>query len=143
MISYRELLEVFWSSHNPCAKPWSRQYASIVFTHDAEQRRLAQETAREAGARSGKAVTTEILPYAGFTLAEDYHQKYRLRRLETVERELEAIYPELEDFVRSTAATRINAFAGGDGTRAKLEALADELGLSMQALEELRRAVGG
>ena len=108
-----------------------------MFVHDAGQRRLAEETARAIEARSGRPVTTAILPFTGFTLAEDYHQKYRMRRLELVEREMEAHYPELPDLVRSTAATRINAFAGGYGTAAELETLAAGLGLSDEALDEL------
>lgn len=114
---------------------------SAVFAHDDEQRRLAEETAFEASKRRGKTVRTEIVPYTGFTLAEAYHQKYSLRRLETVERELEAIYPALADLVSSTAAARINAFAAGGGSREELDELAPELGLSERALEELRRVV--
>lgn len=109
--------------------------------HDDEQRRLAEETAREVAARTGEPVETAILPFTGFTLAEGYHQKYQMRRLKTVERELEACYPELSDLVRSTAATRINAFAGGTGSAADLDALASDLGLSPAALQELRRVV--
>ena len=47
----------------------------------------------------------------------------------------------LDDFVRSTAATRINAFVGGAGTRKELDALADDLGPSTAALTELRSYV--
>ena len=32
-ISYEELLEAFWTSHSPTSRPWSRQYASIIFYH--------------------------------------------------------------------------------------------------------------
>ena len=139
--SYRDLLDAFWSGHNPCAKPWSRQYMSAIFVHDGEQRRLAEETAHAVSERTGQPVTTEILPFTGFTLAEDYHQKHRLRRLDTVTSELETIYPDLGAFVRSTTATRANAFAGGTGTRDELDEVAGELGLSANALEELRRTV--
>jgi peptide-methionine (S)-S-oxide reductase len=43
-ISYEELLDIFWSAHNPTARPWSRQYASFVFYHDETQRELALRT---------------------------------------------------------------------------------------------------
>ena len=42
-ISYQELLAIFWDTHNPGSRPYSRQYASIVFPHDAEQENLAME----------------------------------------------------------------------------------------------------
>jgi peptide-methionine (S)-S-oxide reductase len=137
VISYRELLDVFWSSHNPTGRKRNRQYMSAVFAHDDEQLRLAQETARALG----DGVTTEIVPFSGFTLAEAYHQKYRLRQLGTVVREYEAIYPDLDAFVRSTATTRVNAFLAGADTRDEFEALAHELGLSEAALDDLRRSV--
>ena len=110
---------------------------SAVFTHDEEQRRLAVETGAAAAREQGAELKTLIEPLDTFTLAEGYHQKYSLRRLREVTRELEAIYPELEDFVRSTAATRLNAFAGGDLGREELQAIAPELGLSPAALERL------
>ena len=141
VISYGELLDLFWRSHDPTRKPWSRQYMSAVFVHDEEQRRQVEDTARAVAENRGRPVETEILPFNDFTLAEDYHQKYQLRRLSKVERELEAIYPDLDDFVRSTAATRINALVGGSGTTEELEQIAAELGLSAEALDELRRAV--
>ena len=62
VVSYGELIEVFWESHNPCARPWSTQYKSAVFVHDEEQRRLAEETAAEIAAERGQPVRTEILP---------------------------------------------------------------------------------
>ncbi len=30
-VSYRELLDIFWESHDPAARPWSRQYMAVVF----------------------------------------------------------------------------------------------------------------
>ena len=46
-ISYQELLDVFWGGHNPTQPAWSRQYASIVFYHDEEQKRLAEASKLE------------------------------------------------------------------------------------------------
>ena len=43
-ISYQELLDVFWSSHNPQQRPWSTQYKSMILYHTDEQKRLAMET---------------------------------------------------------------------------------------------------
>lgn len=36
-ISYGQLLEVFWNSHNPTYEPWSRQYMSIIFYHSEDR----------------------------------------------------------------------------------------------------------
>ena len=132
---------MFWASHSPLGRTRNRQYMSAIFAHGEEQLRLARETASAVAERAGQAVATEIVPFSGFTLAEDYHQKYRLRRFETATREFEAIYPDLEAFVRSTATTRANAFLAGSGSLAAFEAVAGELGLSPDALEELRRVL--
>jgi len=41
-ITYPELLNAFWTGHDPTHRSWSRQYASIIFVHNEEERRLAE-----------------------------------------------------------------------------------------------------
>ncbi len=113
-ISYEKLCEVFWSSHNPCAQPGSRQYASLLFYCDDAQHAIAEKTKGEAETRLGKEITTEILPYAGFTRAEDYHQKYSLRNNSELMSAFADVYSSDGDFVDSTAAARVNAYLAGD-----------------------------
>jgi peptide-methionine (S)-S-oxide reductase len=136
-ITYEELLEIFWSNHSPTSRSFSRQYASIIFTHDEEQQRLAEEAKAREEAERGQTIYTEILPYTEFWLAEDYHQKYRLRGNRDLVGEYTALYPELEDFVNSTATARVNGYLGGNGTLAQFEAEIDELGLSAEGREVL------
>lgn len=140
-ITYAELLDVFWSSHSPTARPWSLQYASLVFYHDEEQKRLAEESRDRLAAELGRPIYTEIVAYDRFYLAEDYHQKYRLRGVKALLSEFEAIYPNALDFVNSTAAARVNGYLGGHGTLASLEAEVGDLGLSPAAQEVLRERV--
>jgi peptide-methionine (S)-S-oxide reductase len=141
-VSYQQLLEVFWASHDPTRPAWSQQYASRIFYHDEEQRRLAQASKEQYEARCGCQVHTEIVPANEFYLAEDYHQKYRLRQSRTFMREFAAMYPDPADFVDSTAAARVNGYLGGYGTLADLQAEIDDLGLTPQAREELLDIVG-
>ncbi len=129
-ISYKQLLDVFWSSHSPVYEPWSRQYMSIVFYHSEEQKRLAQETKESEEARLGRDIFTEIIPFSEFYLAEDYHQKYYLRRESVLTEEFRAIYPAIEDLIASTAVTRVNGYVGGYGELATLEEELSSLGLS-------------
>lgn len=129
-VSYRELLDIFWESHDPAARPWSRQYMAAVFTHNEEQRRLALETRDREAAKRGGRIYTRILPFSGFYLAEAYHQKYRLRHEPLFMKEFMAIYPDNEDFVNSTAATRVNGYVAGNGTCAALQRELNSLGLS-------------
>jgi peptide-methionine (S)-S-oxide reductase len=129
-ISYGELLDVFWSSHDPREHPWRRQYMSAIFTHGDEQKKLAIKTRdREAARRSGK-IHTEILPASRFYLAEAYQQKYALRGRSELMKEYEAIYPSFRDFLASTAVTRVNGYVAGYGTCEALRGEFDGLGLS-------------
>ena len=137
VISYQELLDVFWSSHRPTQPSWSRQYASIIFYHDETQKRLALESKAGQEQRYGNPVYTEIAPLSGFYLAEDYHQKYQLQRVPQLTAELKAIYPDLQAFTASTAAARLNGYVGGNGTSQQLQAELDDLGLSQEGQQLL------
>jgi peptide-methionine (S)-S-oxide reductase len=85
VVSYRDLLKVFWESHDPTqgmrqGNDRGTQYRSAIFTTsdaqfaDAEETKIAYEKSlQEAGFGS---VTTEIAPAGAFYYAEDYHQQY-------------------------------------------------------------------
>jgi len=114
---------------------------SIIFFHNDEQKRLATVSKDFQATRRKGRIFTEISPLTEFYLAEDYHQKYRLRSERDLMREFSAMYPEEEDFVNSTAAARINGYLDGHGT---LEGLLKELpsfGLSQAAGKKLIEAV--
>lgn len=125
VITYEQLLEIFWKSHNPCEKPYSRQYMTAVFYHNETQKQLALKTRDQAAERLKRKIETPILPLGEFTLAEDYHQKYYVKQVRGLYQELRAIYPSEKDFMNSTAVMRVNAFVGGYG---KLETLEKEIG---------------
>jgi peptide-methionine (S)-S-oxide reductase len=141
LISYEELLDLFWSNHLPTARPWSRQYASVIFYHDEEQKRLAEASRDREAARLGQPVYTEIVPFSEFYLAEGYHQKYRLQQSPDLLRDLRAVYPDDGDFVNSTAAARVNGYLGGYGTLSALQAVIEDLGLSPAGQKQLLELV--
>jgi len=137
VISYADLLDIFWKSHDPGERSWSRQYRTAIFYHDGEQKRLALESRdREAAKRKGT-IHTETLRFTGFTLAEDYHQKYRLRQYPEFSGEVKAFYPAMRDFVNSTAAARLNGFLGGYGSPELLKREIASYGLSAGAKKRL------
>ena len=140
-ITYRDLLDIFWQSHTPTRRSWSRQYASIIFFQNEEQRRLAIKTRDRAEGRRGTKIHTEILPYSRFHLAEAYHQKYRLQQERGLMREFTLIYPDPLNFVYSTAAARVNGYLSGYGTRESLERELGTLGLSLEAERTLVKLV--
>lgn len=139
-VSYAEVLDVFWRNHEPTSRPYSSQYRSLIFYHDEEQRKLAEESKTALETRLGKKIYTEILPYQHFTWAEDYHQKYRLRS-SSLEGEYLQIYPLLADFVNSTATARVNGYLAGYGIPEILAKEIDLLGLSQAGKDYLQKAV--
>ncbi len=138
-LSYGDLLNIFWQSHDPGARAWSKQYMAAVFYHDEQQKKMAEESRDRRTAATGKPIHTQILPLKAFYLAEEYHQKYRLRREKDLLREFERIYPATADLVDSTAAARVNGYLGGYGTAADLQADIDRLGLSDDAARYLQK----
>ena len=83
VISFAELLEVFWGTHDPTtlnAQGGDRgtQYRSAIFYHDDEQRRLAEEFKQKLNDEHAfpQPIVTEIVPLGAFYPAENYHQNY-------------------------------------------------------------------
>jgi peptide-methionine (S)-S-oxide reductase len=83
-VSYPELLDAFWTCHNPTTlnrqgPDIGTQYRSAIFTHDADQEKLARESLKEvtdSNVFKGKKIVTEIVPAGTFYSAEDDHQQY-------------------------------------------------------------------
>ncbi len=83
VISFDELLEVFWESHDPTTlnrqgNDVGTQYRSVIFYHDAGQKRKAEEYKMKldkSGAYNNP-IVTEITPFSHFYAAENYHQDY-------------------------------------------------------------------
>ena len=82
-ISYDELLEVFWKTHDPTTlnsqgNDHGTQYRSAIFYHNQKQKELAEKYKNELN-KSGawdKPIVTEIVPFKVFYKAENYHQNY-------------------------------------------------------------------
>lgn len=137
VITYDEMLDIFWASHAPTRGAWSTQYKAAVFFADEGQRAAAEASRDRVADALGRQVTTEVLPLGRFYLAEDYHQKYRLRGDRMLLAEFEAMYPDPGDLTGSTAAARANAFLSGCAYSGDAERLAGRLGLSDEAVRHL------
>lgn len=142
-ISYEKLLELFWSEHDPTSRAWSTQYKAVVFYHDNEQKRLAEESRERLAAKLKRRVFTEVIPFGRFYPAEAYHQKYYLRQNRGLLRELQRYYSIDAELMNSTAAARVNGYIGRFGTAEGLKAEIDRLGLSEDARRELLAIVEG
>lgn len=82
-VSYEELLEVFWKTHDPTTlnkqgNDTGPQYRSVIFYHDEEQKKLALEYKQKLDESEAfrRKIVTEISPLTVFFMAEPYHQDY-------------------------------------------------------------------
>jgi peptide-methionine (S)-S-oxide reductase len=81
IVSYGELLDTFWSIHDPTTRDrqgwdFGSQYRSAIFVHDAEQERLAVASRDERQKVAARPIVTEIVSASAFYDAEEYHQRY-------------------------------------------------------------------
>ena len=82
-IDYSRLLHVFWRNIDPTSANGQfcdrgKQYRSVIFYHDATQKRLAEESKQdlELSKRLRQPIVTEIVPFTAFYPAEEYHQDF-------------------------------------------------------------------
>ena len=136
-ISYDEILQVFWDNHNPFSRTWSRQYMSILFYHNEDQKAAAFKSKEVLESKMKAEIATEIVPFSDFYLAEDYHQKYYLQARPDLSAEIEAYYPDFKGFIDSTAAARLNGLVAGYGNRELVKAEVESYGLSPEGIELL------
>ncbi len=85
-VSYRELLEVFFSTHDPTTPnrqgaDMGSQYRSVIFYHDEVQGKAAQGIITELTIENAfrNPIVTEVAPFEAFYPAEDYHRDYYRR----------------------------------------------------------------
>ena len=85
LVSYQELLKIFFENHNPTTinrqgPDIGTQYRSGIFFHDEEQERIALDNIQKlnplAKEKFGSEIVTRVLPASKFFRAEEYHQKY-------------------------------------------------------------------
>jgi peptide methionine sulfoxide reductase MsrA len=140
-VSFAQIIDRVWASHNPCRASWSTQYMSAIFYQTEEQKKTIEAAKARVEEKLGKPAKTAILPLTKFYIAEDYHQKYELRCTAELMKEFAAIYPDAKDFMNSTAAARVNAYLSGQGSVEQLKTEIDLLGLSAEGKEQLRKFV--
>lgn len=83
VVSYEQLLEVLWHTHNPTTKnrqgaDVGPQYRSVIFYHNEEQKMAAEKSLKKTD-KSGlweDPIVTEIEPLSNYSQAENYHQNY-------------------------------------------------------------------
>jgi methionine-S-sulfoxide reductase len=106
-ISYSELLDIFWDNHHYSTGNNKNQYASRVFYLNEKQKNQAEKS--KINKQQREKVATEI-QQLNFTVAEDYHQKYRLRHSKLMNNFSEMSQDEFRD---SRLAAKLNGYVAG------------------------------
>jgi peptide-methionine (S)-S-oxide reductase len=86
-VSYGQLLDVFWSAHDPTqvnrqGPDYGTQYRTVIFYHDDEQKAEAEASKQrlDASGRFPRPIATQIVAAGPFHRAEEYHQRYLEKR---------------------------------------------------------------
>jgi len=136
-LTFTQVLDRIWVSHNPCVRTEYKQYRNAIFYETDAQRRAIEASKDRKEADLGKPIKTAVLALTRFHLAEDYHQKYELRCTEGLIEEFKTIYPDAKDLCNSTAAARVNGYIAGKGTREQLHSEIEQLGLTPEGRKRL------
>lgn len=83
VMSFEKILDIFWRTHDPTTlnrqgNDIGTQYRSAIFYHDLKQKEIAEKSKRDLENEGvyKDPVVTEIAPFSGFYVAEDYHKNY-------------------------------------------------------------------
>ena len=85
VLTYNQLLDFFWSIHDPTTKDRQgfdvgSQYRSAIFYKDGNQKAAAEESIKKHEAAIGSTIATELAQASEFYSAEEYHQKYIMKK---------------------------------------------------------------
>ncbi len=114
LISYENLLDVFWHTHNPTTLNRQNfdigtEYRSAIFYHNEEQKNLAEKS-RVAFEKEGlykDPIVTEITPAKEFYPADDYHKNYYLNNSDApycqviIKPKMEKFWQKYKDLIKS------------------------------------------
>lgn len=138
VLAYEEVLRHFWENHYPNRDEYKgRQYISLLRFHSMQQQEAIARIKEVMESQLGEKIETDIAPYRDFTLAEERHQKYYLKRYPRILEQLAPNYSDALGLQNSIFAARLNGFAKGFGNREKLKEEVMDWNIS----EESRRAL--
>ncbi|XP_071172916.1 peptide methionine sulfoxide reductase-like [Mytilus edulis] len=99
---------------------------SAIFYHNTKQKIEAEESKKEQQKEMVRPIVTQIKKADTFYDAEDYHQKYQLRKYHEI---LDSLNLTNEELITSPVASRLNGYLGGYGSAKAFEEECEDLGL--------------
>jgi peptide-methionine (S)-S-oxide reductase len=110
---------------------------SLLLYHNQDQKVIAEKKRTEWEHILNGDIQTEIASCSIFYLAEDYHQKYYLKRFKNAIEKLNTFFPNHTDFVNSTLTARLNGLAKGYGSPSEIRKEINDWGLNTENKKEL------
>ena len=111
-ITYRDLLEVVFESHNPHHQTSKTQYQNVVLAATAAQQETLTEFLSSLGL-TADGIGTRVEQLTRFYPAEDYHQKYKLRSVSSLMDAFDDAGYDDEAVRESPIAAKLNGYAAG------------------------------
>ncbi len=130
-------MDIFYKSHDPTFDT-KAQYMSAIFYESQQQKSLAEQSLKEAQKQFTQPIVTKILALKVFNNAENYHQKYFLRKNKSL---LESLNLSDEQLIDSHIATRLNGFSAGFGSIEQFDEELNSFGISSENADHLRQSI--
>lgn len=143
LLSLESLLHTFWKNHDATKNRFykERQYISLVVFQNSQQQQKAEKIKKIEEERQGKEIQTEFQIATPFYPAEDYHQKYFLRRFKEATKKVQSLFSDEEGFIRSTISARLNGFIRENISLPDVKEEIKTWGLSEEDLMELQEMI--
>jgi len=113
IISYQELLNIFWENHNHTQKSYSKQYKSIIFCNNNKEEDTVLKFLENKKLEVNKKIYIDIQEIDEFYPAEQYHQKYLFKRNKNMYQQVIELFSGKYKFEDSRIAARLNAYSAG------------------------------
>jgi len=143
MISYSELIDEFFDSHNETLRPYDQRVKSLVFYRDEDEFEIAKSKLEKirVEAETGKSVYTELKEFNVFYIAEEKNQNRSLKTEISLYEEIKSKFGSEEKVLLSVLASKLNGVVYGYGSVEKAEEILSQSSLSDQAVERVRKII--
>lgn len=115
IITYDELLDIFWKNNIFKIKHLKVQYRSLILYHDDEQKIKALKSKEEKEKNENVNIYTDIESIGEFYIAENYHQKYYIQSIREISDEIKKSCGNFSEFIDSRIVARLNGYIKGYG----------------------------